>query len=293
MESFNVCQGLIFAGCFALAAVAWDDDPQPSDRSPSFSSKAPTIQNVASFAATGKVRLTDVALAGERSANEVFKKLISVSRKPIQGDDHSFKSAVGLPLHHRGHIQLVFGTSDSAVIQSALRGARCIEAFVAPCWLPTKPVRVLSLTKEQKRAHAVVQESTIYLDPVRTNVGTAIHEMAHLIEYSHPEILHCSKLFIARRGNGVPIRRLSELTGDPSYADNEIAVAGNWPTKGGHAYTGKFYGSSLRDAMATEVISTGLERLLKQPRMMLIQDADFFIFLLLTLQLTPSDLTRN
>lgn len=288
MESFDARNGLIVMSCIGLGILIWNEDSEQPGLAKQGGSKSPPLEEVASFAATGKVRLNTLTLSGGRSADEVFRRLLAVAQGPVYGDDRAFKSVAAVPLNQRGRIQLVFGTSDPALIQSAERGARCVEAFVAPQWLPSRPVQVIPLEGEKNRANANLQESIIRLKPGSINVETAVHEIAHLIEYTHPEILSCSKLFIARRGRGGSILRLSELTGNQGYSDNEIAVAGNWQSRGGIAYTGKFYGPSLRDATATEVISTGLERLLMQPRRMLLQDADFFLLLLLTLQLDPA-----
>ena len=68
------------------------------------------------------------------------------------------------------------------------------------------------------------------------------------------------------------------------YDSGEIAIQANWARRGGIHYSGKFYGSSIDRATATELISTGLERLQKEPEAFFKSDADYFLFLLLTLQ---------
>ena len=135
--------------------------------------------------------------------------------------------------------------------------------------------------------HSFLQ-ADIALQPGVLDVATAVHEIGHIIELAHPPILLASKHFIARRApKGGPARPLAEITGDLDYEKDEIAFPSNWRARGGTPYTGKFYGISLNEAVATEVISTGLERLYTSPRSFFQQDADFFLFMMLTLQCRP------
>jgi hypothetical protein len=274
---------LLAAGVFAVAL--WIDSGRrgsPPEGSLSNSPEAARAEAMR-FAASGRVKLRRIVLYPGRSAETVVQDLSALSRESTPGIDARFKQAFCIPPHQRGNVVLRFETTDRAIQESAQRAADCIEALVAPRWLPAEPIRVRALPPGKARAHAIASERSIHLAPGRFDIGTAIHEIAHHIEFSHPEILHASKLFIARRGHDAPVRRLSQLTGDPAYEPHEVAVAGNWPLRGGLPYSGKFYGDSLREATATEAVSTGVERLLREPRAMFRDDPDYFLFLLLTL----------
>jgi hypothetical protein len=241
-------------------------------------------REVIRFAATGKASLRRMALSGDRSCERVIGSLLSNVSVESADAEVRFKEALFLPVGERGQIQLAFETVDPAIWESAQGAARRIEMFVAPRWLPHEPIRVRALHPGDARAHASAFDRSISLVPGETDIGTAIHEIAHHLEFSHPEILQSAKWFIARRGKGGPVLRLSQLTGILAYEPDEVAVAGNWPQRGGLAYSGKFYGRSLREAPATEAVSTGLERLLRDPRRMFREDADYFLFLLLCVQ---------
>lgn len=241
-------------------------------------------REVIRFAATGKASLRRMVLSGDRPCESAIGALLSTVSATSVDADARFEEALLLPFADRGRIELVFESADPAVRESAQRAARRVESFVSPRWLPRGPIRVQALLPGDARPHASVSDRSISLAPGRLDVGTAIHEIAHHLEFAHPEILRSAKWFIARRGKGAPVLRLSELTGILAYEPDEVAVAGNWPQRGGLAYSGKFYGPSLREAIATEAVSTGLERLLRDPRQMFLEDADYFLFLLLCLQ---------
>lgn len=270
----------------ALAVALWIGGAKQGSQDVTFLSSTPKAsqKEAIRFVKDGRVNLRQVSLYPGLSADVVVHELKALSQEPVSGTDHEFKQAFCIPVHQRGTIVLRFESSDRAIQESARRAADCIVALVAPRWLPTEPIKVRSLEPGKTRAHAIARDHSIHLVPGRFDIGTAIHEIAHHVEFSHPEILFAAKLFIARRGHQSPVRRLSELTGNSSYDSDEVAVAGNWPDRGGIPYSGKFYGDSLREATATETISTGVERLLREPRKMFREDPDFFLFLLLRLQ---------
>jgi hypothetical protein len=76
------------------------------------------------------------------------------------------------------------------------------------------------------------------------------HEAAHHIEYSNPDIKKLAGDFIRMKATSqVPVK-LKDLTGNPNYRDNEIAL----PDKFISPYVGKIY-----DRGTTEVLSMGIE----------------------------------
>ena len=90
------------------------------------------------------------------------------------------------------------------------------------------------------------------------------HEFGHHVEFSNPDLLPAMKSWIRSRSSG-DIEKLSVLTGDPSYEDDEVAWIGNF---GLGDYVGKYYDDS------TEVISMGLEYFTTPARMFQFYVAD-------------------
>jgi hypothetical protein len=193
-----------------------------------------------------------------------------------------------IPAENRGKINLRFETKDPAIRRSVFEASAFLAGVVAPQWLPKSEIRVHALGRGEARAYAtgLGRNGSIHLQTGIINASTAIHELAHHIEGDHRFILELSKRFIARRARGGSPERLRDLTGH-NYEPHEITLRANWSTRGGHHYTGKYYGPSLKDATATEAISMGLERLYSEPDAFFREDADYFLFLLLSLQSVP------
>jgi hypothetical protein len=191
---------------------------------------------------------------------------------------------VAIPQSSRGSLRLRYETADPMIRASIDPAAAFLTLVVAPNWLPKSEVRIQALQSAENRAYAAFGgQASVHLQPGRIDVGTAIHELAHHIEGDHRLILEVSKRFLARRARGGTPERLRDLTG-LGYGTDEITLRANWTTRGGDHYSGKFYGPSLKDAHATELISMGLERLHREPAAFFREDADYFLFLLLVLQ---------
>ncbi len=117
------------------------------------------------------------------------------------------------------------------------------------------------------------------------DVKTTVHEIAHHIEVSDPEVLQACRDFLrSRLAPGETARPLQKIIKGSGYSPSEIAFEDKWAELGGTAYTGKLYGASLDQASATEVLSTGLERLYLDPIGFAKRDPDFFKFILSVLR---------
>jgi hypothetical protein len=192
---------------------------------------------------------------------------------------------IEIPTAQRGTLRLRFETDDRQIRESVSLAAAFLTRVVASAALPTSEIRVLALNRGENRAFSAGLGSfaSVHLQPGVLDVGTAVHELAHHIEGDHRPILENSRRFLARRARGSSPERLRDLTGQ-DYGVNEIAYRANWTTRGGSHYSGKFYGPSLKYAIATELISMGLERLHRESTAFFREDSDYFLFLLLTLQ---------
>jgi len=108
-----------------------------------------------------------------------------------------------------------------------------------------------------------------------TSARTIVHELAHTLEFDDPRVLRASLDFIARRTAGESYQKLSKITGNTFYKDDEIAK----PDKFISPYIGKDYGGQ-----ATEVISMGVEHLYAEPERLAREDPDYFDFMLRVLR---------
>jgi hypothetical protein len=250
------------------------------------------------FAQEGRANLGCINLASGRSAKVTVATMSALASSRLKiGNRHNarasllnangtdFLQVIEVPASQRGTIKLRFDTDDPAIIQSVTEAAEFLSRVVAARWLPTSEIHVKTLWWFESRAYATEAwgRSAIYLPRGFHDTGTAVHELAHHIEMDHSAVLEASRRFLKRRGHGEPAQRLSDLSGD-GYAWHEVAIEANWARRGGMHYSGKFYGPSVERATATELISTGLERLHSEPAAFFKSDADYFLFLLLALQ---------
>jgi SPP1 gp7 family putative phage head morphogenesis protein len=107
------------------------------------------------------------------------------------------------------------------------------------------------------------------------NAGTAVHEMAHAIEFSRPLALARSLAFLQARTKGESLQQLSELTGIPYGAEERAR-----PDLFINPYMGKDYGR-----IATEITSMGYELMAGGggagvTLTSLLDDSDMLLFLL-------------
>jgi hypothetical protein len=254
------------------------------------------------FAAEGRADVESIRLACGRSANVTVAALAELTSPEATGqgipvslgqrNDPQMAAiqilhVIEIPEVSRGRLRLRFETNDPSIRRSVADATNFLSRTVAARWLPKSEIRVRALGWNEPRAYAAGLGglASIHLQSGRVDIGTAVHELAHHIEGDHQFVLEASKRFLARRARGGAPERLRDLTG-LDYGHDEVAVRANWTTRGGSHYSGKFYGPSLKDATATELISMGLERLDREPVAFFREDADYFLFLLLTLQST-------
>jgi hypothetical protein len=88
-------------------------------------------------------------------------------------------------------------------------------------------------------------------DTSRAQKTTLWHEFGHHVEYSIPEAQDIAHGFIAAKSTSSTPVRLSQLTGNPNFGDDEVAFPGDFLSP----YVGKIY-----DDGSTEVISMGLQQ---------------------------------
>lgn len=134
----------------------------------------------------------------------------------------------------------------------------------------------------EQRSHA---ENNPFQPAIRMghNAGaaTTVHELGHIAELVSPKIKDAAHAFLDRRTAGLPVKKLSEITGQ-NYKDHEIASAGAGFVS---PYVGKHYHLDLdpvytgpKIRYATEVTSMGLEHMYRDPVAFAKADPDHFKF---------------
>ena len=131
--------------------------------------------------------------------------------------------------------------------------------------------------KKTGRAYYDGSESVITVDPKSTRrLGTAVHEVGHRMEEANRGILFSETAYYSRRTKGEVKEKLSDVTGNWSYADYEVTRKDNFL----EPYMGKDYGGK-----AYELVSMGFQLAYTDPKFLL-QDEDMaeWIFGLLVLR---------
>ncbi len=109
------------------------------------------------------------------------------------------------------------------------------------------------------------------------SASVILHEITHAVEYARPDIIRKTQAFLKQRADGEAPQKLKVLTGQRGYRDDEIAYKDKWVEKGGSNYMGKIYYN------ATELLTMGIERLLKDPVDFYKKDPEYFEFLTRTI----------
>lgn len=111
----------------------------------------------------------------------------------------------------------------------------------------------------------------VHLAPGVTSEVT-VHELAHVLEFRHPEIRKASQEFRARRTKGEQLQSLKALTG-MAYRPHEVTL----PDKFRNPYVGRVYSGPA--AVGTEIISMGLEYMAEDAAAFWREDPDHFEFI--------------
>lgn len=132
----------------------------------------------------------------------------------------------------------------------------------------------IKFTKVAGRAHYTMSDNTVHLS-ASSDKYTILHELGHSLEKNN-HVMKAAVEFLEKRTKGNPIERLSKL--NKAYRGDEKYKEGGFY----NPYVGKIYQSQLntsqkyKDYFATEVISMGLEQMMRNPRLFYKQDKEHF-----------------
>ena len=134
---------------------------------------------------------------------------------------------------------------------------------------PDKPITVRKLRDYDR---AFQNDDTINLS-AQDQLPTYIHETMHFIEEWSPHVHKRCVEFLRHRTQGEALQSLKKLTG-MNFDSYEMTR----PDKFFDPYCGKAYERTLqgvREVTATEILSMGVERLIKNPVRFLREDPEY------------------
>lgn len=205
----------------------------------------------------------------EDQANSIRKKLIKdldklqiVKNKQINTlrESHQKEVLKKISKHRKlfdGEIQLSTEHRTSKEARQQLNNA---AKFFPDEWIQTsnnqsKALYVRLTSDQYKRAYYSDVFGEMLLN--KGQLDTAIHELAHRIEFSNPRIHEKLVEFYKMRTKGEKFVRLRDITG-LNYGKNEVTKVDKWA----HPYMGMFYWNDYTKTQeATELLSIGLEAL--------------------------------
>lgn len=137
------------------------------------------------------------------------------------------------------------------------------------------PALIAQVDQDYKRANYVSYYSTIKLQETDDD-GVYIHELGHHLETKNASVGILAKQFYAKRTEGHPLVKLQDLVPWGKYDDDEYARDDSFINK----YSGKVYKDGT-----TELVSTGLEHLFRDPIKFRLRDPEHFMFTMSVLRL--------
>lgn len=162
-------------------------------------------------------------------------------------------------------------TAETEKAQENLDWAR---KFITDAW-KSPPVKFVKDVDD--RAFYRRSEKAIYASE-KTDKSTWLHEWCHHLEYENPQIHKATTKFLKDRTKGEPLEKLRDITGVQDYELDEVARRDEFEKKGGSVYMGKFYytDSNQTTIRATEILTMGMERMVRNPVNFAKDDPDYF-----------------
>lgn len=225
-------------------------------------------QSTASEPTSGNVSLR----AEVKSAQSLSGDIDDILARELPPDLKSKQIMDLLALPNELASDLVF--SNQSTTAAEIEGLNFVRRITARSVLSGSPLLI-----KRRRGRAAADVSGRFIDGKHMNAETVAHEIGHIIEARNPEALKRSLDFRARRAPGETPRWIGR-----GYGRREIAVKDEWVSRGGSLYSGKVYRASGTD-YATEILSMGLSRLIRDAAKFAAEDRDYFDFVVDSLRL--------
>lgn len=147
---------------------------------------------------------------------------------------------------------------------------------------------------EDSRAHYNSSTETVHIAS-NAQMRTVLHEAVHALEFNHPDILKKTTTFLMKRAGHEIKNVIATPSGALSLGDKddhkvglteyngELGYSDKWVERGGDQYTGRDYSVVTGGGvftLATEILTTGVERLTKDPLDFAERDPEHFNFIM-------------
>jgi len=244
----------------------------PEANPPSFAEMKPKLEavvvkhggRVEKLKRTMEEALQKSLLSGGPISKKAEKAAVVLHHAIARRQDAVMK-VLALPESERAQIVLKYkGHPGSEMVLEHRRGADFLQSLTSSKVLsgPAVDVRLVA-----DRAHA--DPYGTYINGRRMRAGVVAHELCHIIEARNPAALKASVEFLDARTSGEYATWMG-----PGYKYSEVAKDDHWVQRGGVKYTGKIYTHQGR-RYATEILSTGIERLYADAAQFFEKDPDF------------------
>jgi|GEM_PF-3821058 len=155
-----------------------------------------------------------------------------------------------------------------------------LKGVIADELIPKKPVDFKFTRDRSKYVH---DYNTIYFGMAQPRVRTTlIHETVHYVEMQNPNMVNRCIEFLEHRTKGEDEQSLREITGIDKYREDEVTRK----DKFFDAYCGKSYRLADGKIFATDILSTGIQRIFERPADFQKEDPEHFNFCLLVIDFT-------
>ena len=195
----------------------------------------------------------------------------SVAREFLYVDPPS-----GMKISNKGTASPKTGKTTGSLNQEQVKklatGIGVFKKMVGVSTLDEKTLKVAALDASFGKAadRSFYGGGGIYMAD-KAPVEVVVHEAAHWLEESDPKIHAKVQKFFESRTAGEKWQKLSELTGNSNYGDNEVAKPDKWPKP----YMGKKTNSDKN----SEILSMGMEMMYRDPAGFAKIDPEYFAFI--------------
>lgn len=226
-----------------------------------------------------------------------LKKILDENQDlPQEELNKKFMEVLELPMANRGKLTVDFASRLSSGEREIFEEEILeLEKFIDGSLFKHKPIVKIGYAKNPRSFYDFIEKfiqidlksganKLLSLKKEVLDRRTFAHELSHFIEDFFPNVKSESIKFLKKRAGNGKLKRLKEIE-NPLYRHDEVAFEDSWVAKGGSAYSGKFYThKKYGDYYATEVLSMGIQRFLKNPILFFKQDPEYFEFVLNQLQ---------
>ncbi len=185
-----------------------------------------------------------------------------------------------LSIPNADRIQMKITMPAKSVIKDKADGAKAVMESLTSKSLgfSTDEFSVKGMAPKARSKYVSLQ-NTIKISS-RDKLPIVAHEMAHWVESSSPHVHKRCVEFLEYRCAGEISEKLSVMTGNKFYGPHEYARKDNFFIP----YCGKDYIGPGGQRVATEILSMGIQQLLKKPATFIADDPEYAAFVLLLLR---------